>query len=93
MSNNVEWLDAPQLRKRYGNKSNTTIQRWLSDAGLQFPKPVVIREERYWRVDELDKFDARMAAQGILLRRHARAAENLEQEPVARGATPPGEAA
>ena len=93
MSNNVEWLDAPQLRQRYGNKSNTTIQRWLSDPGLQFPKPVVIREKRYWRVDELDKFDARMAAQGIRLRRHARAPENLEQEPVARGATPPGEAA
>ena len=34
-----------------------TIWRWLKDKSLNFPKPLVINGRRYWRSDELEKWE------------------------------------
>jgi hypothetical protein len=67
------WYDAPKVKRRYG-KSDTTLQRWLDDPTLQFPKPILIRGKRFWQVDELDAFDKRMIEQGARLRAQPRRA-------------------
>jgi predicted DNA-binding transcriptional regulator AlpA len=43
---------------RYG-VVDRTVERWMADAGLKFPKPLRIRCRRYFDEEELDEFDAR----------------------------------
>ncbi|MCL8489214.1 MULTISPECIES: helix-turn-helix transcriptional regulator [Bradyrhizobium] len=40
--------------------SEMTLWRWLHDDGLGFPKPVVIRNRRYWDADHIEAFRARV---------------------------------
>jgi hypothetical protein len=52
------FLTAAQTRRRYGNASDMKIWRWLHDAKLGFPQPILINGRRHWRLSDLQKFDA-----------------------------------
>jgi predicted DNA-binding transcriptional regulator AlpA len=56
------WLGAAAVEARYG-KGRSTIDRWLRDRSLNFPRPRYIRTKRVWHVDELDAFDLRLLEQ------------------------------
>jgi predicted DNA-binding transcriptional regulator AlpA len=56
-------VPAPEVCRRYGI-SQMTLWRWMDDVRLGFPVPVKIRNRNYFREDELDAFDTRMAATG-----------------------------
>ena len=45
-------LPAAQVWKRYG-KTDRTLDRWLKDEKLGFPRPVFIRSRRYFKEAEL----------------------------------------
>jgi hypothetical protein len=49
-------LPARKVLERYGIVDRT-LDRWLADAKLGFPRPAVINKRRYFDVDELDAFD------------------------------------
>jgi hypothetical protein len=46
------FLTAPQVRQRFGGKSDMWLWRVLRDVP-GFPRPVVIRHQRYFRLSEL----------------------------------------
>jgi len=54
------FLPAAQVRSRYG-VTDMTLWRWLSkkSADFQFPRPIEIFSRRYWRLSELQAFEAR----------------------------------
>lgn len=49
------------VSRRYG-RSVRTIDRWLDDDELGFPRPVVIRGRRYWRESDLVEWERKQAA-------------------------------
>ena len=53
-------LPATATRSRYG-VSDMTIFRWLADTKLGFPQPIRINGRRYWRLADLQAFEARQA--------------------------------
>lgn len=53
-------LPATPVRARYG-VSDMTIFRWLADPKLGFPQPIRINGRRYWRLSDLQAFEARQA--------------------------------
>lgn len=55
----TQYLTATQVRERFGRISDMTLWRWLQDAALGFPAPVVIQRRRFFRVDEIEAFEAR----------------------------------
>ena len=50
------YLTAPQVRQRFGGKSDMWLWRLLSEEP-SFPRPVVIRNQRYFRLSELLAFE------------------------------------
>lgn len=54
-------LPATPVRARYG-VSDMTIFRWLNDEKLGFPKPIRINGRRYWRIADLQAFEARQSS-------------------------------
>ena len=57
---NVVWLPGPQVATRYG-RSDMTIHRWLNDPELNFPRPTYLGRYRYWRIDQLERWEAEQA--------------------------------
>jgi hypothetical protein len=53
-------LPARRVLDRYGICART-LDRWVKDESIGFPKPVVVRRRRYWRVGELTAFERRRA--------------------------------
>lgn len=53
-------LPTKEVRKFCGNVSEMTLWRWLHDDRLDFPKPTIIRNRRYWDEDQLEAFRQRM---------------------------------
>lgn len=49
-----------KVMQRY-SCSDRTIDRWVMDPDLGFPKPFYIKRRRYWRESDLDRFDAARA--------------------------------
>jgi predicted DNA-binding transcriptional regulator AlpA len=49
----IIYLNAAQVRERYGGISDMTLWRWLRDGKLAFPRPHRINRLRYWKVSEL----------------------------------------
>jgi len=47
------YLNAPQVRSRYGNVCEMTLWRWLHDEKLNFPRPHRINGRRFWKAAEL----------------------------------------
>jgi hypothetical protein len=50
------YLTGPQVRQRFGGKSDMWLWRTLR-AEPDFPRPVVIRKQRYFRLSELVAFE------------------------------------
>jgi len=51
------YLNAAQVRARYGGVSDMTLWRWLRDKELGFPKPRRINRLRYWNDSELTEWE------------------------------------
>jgi len=47
----------PQVQARY-HKSNVTIWRWVKDSELGFPQPIRINRNCYWRLVDLEEWEA-----------------------------------
>ena len=50
------YLTAPQVRRRFGGKSDMWLWRILRDEP-RFPRPLIIRNHRYFRLSELVEFE------------------------------------
>jgi predicted DNA-binding transcriptional regulator AlpA len=57
MHNDKTYLPAGQVRARYG-VSDMAIWRWLRDEALRFPAPIRIHNRRYWKLAELEAWEA-----------------------------------
>jgi len=51
------FLTGPQVQKRY-QKSHVTIWRWIRDSELAFPQPLKINRLNYWRLADLEAWEA-----------------------------------
>src|SRR3954447_6194300 len=49
-------LPAPQVRRRYG-RSDMWLWRLLQDEKSGFPKPLIIKSRRYWRLADLKRWE------------------------------------
>jgi hypothetical protein len=49
-------LDAMQVRVRYGKRSDMWLWRLLEN-DPSFPRPLLIRNRRYWRLSELTSWE------------------------------------
>jgi len=56
-----EFLTQPQVQQRY-KKSHVSIWRWRHDPDLGFPKPIRINRNLYWRLADLEHWEAKLAA-------------------------------
>lgn len=54
------FLTGPQVQARY-QKSPVTIWRWMRDPKLGFPKPIQINRHNFWRLQELETWEAAQA--------------------------------
>ena len=54
-------LPAATVWKRYG-KTDRTLDRWLKDETLGFPRPVIIRNRRYFKEAELLNWEIAQAS-------------------------------
>jgi len=54
------FLPGPQVCARY-QRSDMTIHRWLNDPELNFPRPTYFGRYRYWRIDELERWEVEQA--------------------------------
>ena len=52
-----EYLPAGQVRARYG-VSDMSLWRWLRDPKLGFPAPIKIHNRRYWKLSDLQAWEA-----------------------------------
>lgn len=57
----AQWIDAPQLRRRYGGRSDMWIVRLLK-SDPKFPKPIVVNRLRFWRISEIVAWERLRAA-------------------------------
>lgn len=51
------YITAPQLRKRFGGRSDVWLWRLLRDERANFPKPVMVRRYRYFRLAEIEAWE------------------------------------
>lgn len=56
-----KFLLAAAVRERYGNVSDMWLWRRLNEAGSTFPKPIVIKRRRFWRLSELIVWESEQA--------------------------------
>ena len=57
------FLTGPQVQARY-QKSHVTLWRWARDPDLGFPAPMQINRLNYWRLSDLEAWEAAQAMQG-----------------------------
>lgn len=55
---NQTFLTGPQVQARY-QKSHVSIWRWMNDEALGFPAPIKINRLNYWRVADLEAWEAK----------------------------------
>lgn len=51
-----DFLPARRVWERYG-VTDMTIDRWVKNPDLAFPKPVYIGRYRYWRISDLEAWE------------------------------------
>ena len=54
------FLTGPQVQARY-QRSHVSIWRWVRDSDLNFPKPIQINRLNYWRLADLEAWEAQQA--------------------------------
>ena len=52
------YLNAAQVRTRYGGVSDMALWRWLQDDDLGFPKPFRINRRRFWKASDLTAWES-----------------------------------
>jgi predicted DNA-binding transcriptional regulator AlpA len=57
----VTYLNAAQVRTRYGGVSDMALWRWLHDEKLGFPQPIRINGRRFWKASDLIDWERRRA--------------------------------
>ena len=57
MQDTQAYLPAAQVRARYG-VSDMSLWRWLKNEDLAFPHPIRINNRRFWRLNELEAWEA-----------------------------------
>jgi len=57
------FLTGPQVDARY-QISHVTRWRWQRDPKLGFPQPLKINRLNYWRLSDLEKWEAEQAERG-----------------------------
>jgi predicted DNA-binding transcriptional regulator AlpA len=57
MHDDKTYLPAGQVRARYG-VSDMSLWRWLRNEALAFPAPIRIQNRRYWRLADLEQWEA-----------------------------------
>jgi predicted DNA-binding transcriptional regulator AlpA len=57
------FLTGPQVQSRY-QKSHVTIWRWVRDPELRFPQPIQINRLNYWRLADLEAWEAAQELRG-----------------------------
>jgi len=57
------YLQSSAVRARYG-VSDMTIWRWLQNTSLGFPAPIRINSRRFWRLTELEAWEASRSDEG-----------------------------
>ena len=77
MSADTIYLSSTHVRARYGRCSHMWIERRLKDAS--FPAPVYFGRRRFWRLADLDAWDA------IQIKREPPAARRPCEKPACRG--------
>ena len=58
--NPTMYLTGPQVLARFGI-SSMSLYRWQAAQKLGFPQPIRIQRRRYFRLDEIEAFEARQA--------------------------------
>ena len=61
------WADIHDVEERY-RKRKSTIDRWLNDRTLGFPRPRLVRGKRIWHTAELDAFDEQLLRDKVVQR-------------------------
>ena len=61
------FLNAAQVRRRYGGISEMALWRWLRDEDLGFPQPIRINGRRLWEARRLTAWERTRAYDGDLL--------------------------
>jgi len=51
------YITAPQLRERFGGRSDVWLWRLLNDNRADFPRPVMVRGQRYFRMAEVEAWE------------------------------------
>ena len=64
MPEKAEYIGARRVRQRYDNISDMTLWRWIRDPDMGFPKPVYLGRYRFWRVADLQRWEAEQARRG-----------------------------
>jgi hypothetical protein len=54
------YLPAPKVWKRY-DTSDRTLDRWISNPALEFPKPIIINNRRYFSEPALSAWERKQA--------------------------------
>lgn len=52
------YLTSNQVRRRYGDITSMTLYRWGKREELRFPKPMYRNGRRYWRLADLEEWEA-----------------------------------
>lgn len=64
IQNKTEFLPARHVRERY-KVSDMTIWRWLRDEQMAFPQPLYLGRQRYWRIADIESWEAAQAAKEV----------------------------
>lgn len=64
---NERFLPAKQVLARYG-VVDMTLDRWVKDARMGFPKPVYFGRLRFWKLSELVAFEQDAARKSMASR-------------------------
>jgi predicted DNA-binding transcriptional regulator AlpA len=65
-------LPARQVWLRFG-VCDRTIDRWLAQPGLGFPRPIIVNRRRYFRLQEIEGWERSRAAANAPVTRQRRA--------------------
>jgi len=52
------FLRGAKVQQRY-DTSRFTILRWMKDEAVRFPKPIIINRQNFWRLSDLQDWDAK----------------------------------
>jgi hypothetical protein len=63
-ASNSKYLPTVKVAERYG-RTPRTIEQWLVNQNLDFPRPVYINRFKYWNIDELETWERKRAAASV----------------------------